>query len=130
MGTIDFDAPADRNSPHHHCNLHTISDHGFGWLAMPPSTPFWIAVCRRVVDVFGGAVDYSDSDESEVDYFRFESPLNAVDDGKDYYKRQQRLFDLRAVGAEEIEACRGFAAYRGMESYLPAVEEDMDAATG
>ena len=126
MATIEFAAPVDPHSHHHYCNIHTISEHGFGWLLMPPSSPFWIAVCRRVVDIFGGALDHNDCDSSPADYFRFEDPVNDEGNGERYYERQQRLLDLRPLTGEEIEACREFAAYGDVPSYL---SEATNAAT-
>ena len=34
----------------------------------PPSTAFWIAIGKGLVDFFGGKLDYNDCDEKDVDY--------------------------------------------------------------
>lgn len=116
MWTIQFNS--EQTDPHnqvHFTYVHLTSDHGFGFVASPPSTPWWIAVCRRLVDLFGGALDYNDCDLSEADYFRFETP---IDHDALYVARQRAILDLKPVTGPEIEACRGFAAYSDMGSYL------------
>ena len=121
MATIEFDSPVDPYNRGHFCHIHTGDYHGFGWILGPPSTPFWIALARRVVDIFGGALDHNDCDSSEADYFRFERSRGEGGDGDDtYLQRQDELLALRPLAPAEIEACRQFAAYDSMGSYYPA----------
>lgn len=117
MGTIRFDSPVDPHNEGHFTHVHAGEYRGFGWLLEPPSTPYWIAVCRRIADLFGGALDYNDCDLSEADYFRFERDWADDKDGNGYLARQDAILALKPLTAGEIEACREFAAYRDMGSY-------------
>ena len=118
MGTLTFDAPADRHSPVHFCTVHLdTTRRDFTWLLIPPSTPFWIAVARRIVDTFGGALDHDDCDDVEADYFRFERTYGDGPQNDAHVNRQKAILALDALTGAEIEACRQFAAYTGMESY-------------
>lgn len=108
MYTISYCSPAGFGT-HFKVNLHTIHQHGFGWLLMPPSTGFWIASMRRLVDLFGGAVDYDDSDDSEADYFRFEKP---IDEEELFVQRQQDIIRSGPLTAEEVAACVELSAYK------------------
>lgn len=124
VGTIDFLSPVDRLSKSHHTTIHHTNEHGFGWTLIPSSTPYWIALLRRIVDIFGGALDYNDSDATENDYFRFERGANPIGDA--YLDRQDEILALKPLTPGEIEACRGFAAYSDVGSYFPGAG---DAAT-
>lgn len=110
LGTLNFPAPVDPYSPWHSCTIH-LNDgpRDFAWALIPPSTPFWIAMATRLVDLFGGALDYQDCDESECDYFRFERAPDQSDRG--FIAFHKKLIELDALTGTEIENCRQFAAY-------------------
>lgn len=127
-GTITFDSPVDPDNQFHYTMIHSIHEHGFGWLLGPKSTPYWIAVCRKLVDIFGGALDHNDCDSVENDYFRFERVRGEGGEGDNsYLDRQDLLLDLKALTPDEIEACRGFAAYYDVPSYHPVPAPVSDA---
>lgn len=78
---------------------------------MPRATPFWIAVMRRVVDCFGGTLDYQDSDVRSLDYVV--RPTGGWMDESDeaFDRNQQRLAAIVPVSKAEIDAFAGVAAY-------------------
>lgn len=111
MGNISFNAPSDVDCSWHECTIH-LNDNpgGFTWLLIPPSTPFWIALARDLVNVFGGALDYQDCDDSECDYFRFEQVRDYEGD-QGFNDWQNYLMRMGALTSKDIEECRKFAAY-------------------
>ena len=72
-----------------------------------------IALHRRLVDFFGGVVDYNDCGVKMSNYRR-KSPawLGKNDTSKHYHDIQVAKFNLKATTAEEIAACEKFAAYQ------------------
>jgi len=82
-----------------------------GRLLMPPSTAFWLAVGHRLVDFFGGKLDYNDCDNSEVDYKVKANPNSWADDGKPWDQLQQRIMDIEPLTVEEIKSYQNVAAY-------------------
>jgi len=92
---------------------HFEPDNGAGRLLLPRSTPFWIALGVRLVDFFGGTVDYSDCDSVDVDYqVAAKSALdNGPTDGEAWNVMQQRIIDLKPLSRQEIEAAAAFASY-------------------
>lgn len=77
---------------------------------MPRSTPFWCAVMRRVVDFFGGSIDFNDSDETELDYF---APVahRAAADGRPWQEFQDAIASVEPVTPAEMDEARKWAAY-------------------
>jgi hypothetical protein len=84
-----------------------------GRLLMPRSTPFWICVAKRLIDLFGGWVDYQDCDSSYRDYERppKNDASNCPSDGVHWQKLQERIFSVQPVTEEELTANQKFAAY-------------------
>lgn len=82
-------------------------------LMAPRSTAFWIAAGRRLVEFFGGYIDYDDSDRSEKDY-ALSSPrtTNSPDDGAEWDVFQQAISDLRPLTLAEIKNAQQYAAYK------------------
>jgi hypothetical protein len=70
MATIELRGPMVDGEHAHTCTFHFENDYGAGGrlLVSQAATPFWQAVLRGVVDVFGGTVDYEDTDNIQVDY--------------------------------------------------------------
>ena len=77
------------------------------------STPFWCAMANRLVDFFGGVVDYNDCDDSDIDYeVEPKSDIeNKPTEGEEWYTFHQRILDLKAVTRDEIAAMAGKAGY-------------------
>ena len=80
---------------------------------MPRSTASNIALGKRLVDFFGGFVDYNDCDNSDSDYAVAEKTADECDpqDGQPWDDFQERMFNLKPITKEEIEACRQYSAY-------------------
>ena len=71
-----------------------------------------IALFRRLVDFFGGSVDYQDCDAEDADY-SVECPIDesAPTDGDAWYAFQKRIHVMTPLSEEEVAACEEFAAY-------------------
>lgn len=98
----------------HFVNWH-FEGNGFDRICFPPSTAFWIAVSRGLVDFFGGKVDYQDCDESEVDYqrdYHLSLVSNCPTDGPEWDAFETRILNLTPITAEGLEEARTFAAYK------------------
>lgn len=82
-------------------------------LLNPRSTAFWIAVAHRLVDFFGGSIDYRDCDDVEVDYERPEksNAENCPEGGNDWDVFQERLWALEPMTTEEMKRFEAVAAY-------------------
>lgn len=79
---------------------------------MPRSTPFWIAVAKKLVMHFGGDVDYSDCDSSECDLSYPENPLNGAVNGRAWDEHQRSIFALAPVNEADMQEAAQYAAYK------------------
>lgn len=96
-----------------------------GRLMLPRSTAFWLAAGNRLIEFFGGSIDWNDCDATDVDR---EFPAktraeNSPEDGEPWYDFQDRLMALKPLHRDEIEAMREHAAYAS-DSYSYAYDED------
>lgn len=75
-----------------------------GRLLMPPSTNFWVAIGKRLVQFFGGYIDYNDCDDVEMNFSRRKKPryINSPVDGRAWYKFQNRLLKLKPLTRNEL----------------------------
>lgn len=86
-----------------------------GRLMMPRSTAKNIALGRALVDFYGGSVFYQDCESrSAPDYelpwiIRPDFSDNAV-----FRAWQEKLWAVEPLSPEQIDACRGFAAYSNL----------------
>lgn len=69
-----------------------------------PRTPFWIAAARRLVEFFGGVVDYNDCDSTKRDFVRKPQPDIGADDGAPWRALQQRLLRIAPISPADLEA--------------------------
>lgn len=97
----------------HTVNYHFERDRTSGRLLMPRSTAFWLAIAHRLVDFFGGHIDYQDCDDSYNDY---EVPaksdeLNSPDDGELWQNLQERIESVKPITQEELQHYNSLAAY-------------------
>ena len=88
-----------------------INDYCRGLL--PSSTPFWCAVGRRLVRVFGGTFIPSDCDD-KVELAVGAHPLNGACNGDAWYRHQRRLFEVQPLTAAEVKDAGKVAAYKTM----------------
>jgi hypothetical protein len=97
----------------HYLFYHFESSRG-GRSLGPRSTAYWIAIAHRLVDFFGGTIDYQDCDNVEVDYKRPRkaSRYNCPEDGDDYWNFYKRLSEVKPITEEEMQHFDKFAAYK------------------
>jgi hypothetical protein len=81
-------------------------EEGSGRLLNPRSTAWWIAIMRRVVDFFGGSIDYSDCDDVDVDYSVPAKPdsVNRPTNGAEWDDLQNRILAIKPITVEEWKA--------------------------
>lgn len=86
-----------------------------GRLLMPKSTAFWCLVGQRLVDFFGGKVDYNDCDDNDFDYRRpnKSSARNAPTNGNPWEEFQTRLANVKPITRAELQAFTGNVGYLG-----------------
>jgi hypothetical protein len=86
---------------------------GFRLLSVK-STKFWITVGKKLVDFFGGYVDYNDCDDKEKDYVKKVKTKNenSPEDGKPWVKFQERIMAVEPITTEEYNKNQKFAAYQ------------------
>jgi hypothetical protein len=101
---------------------HITDDPRIGRVIQPASTPFWVAVGRRLVDFFGGEVDYNDCDNSAVDYSvpAKSNEENCPKDGKEWDDFQERVLNLSPITKEEVKSYVRLAASKTV--WLPKGE--------
>ena len=79
---------------------------------LPPSTAWWIAAAKRLVDVFGGIVDYNDCDDHDQDYMQPIADDISATQGDAWERWQERLLAVTPLTDEEIKQARIHAAYK------------------
>lgn len=96
---------------HHHV-MYYFEYHGLR-LLMPRSTGFWIACGHRLVDFFGGRIDYKDCDDESKDYFvpKKSRKLNCPDDGEAWDKFEERIMAIEPITKVELEEYSKYAVY-------------------
>lgn len=79
----------------------------------PRSTPYWLAVSKKLVTFFGGTLDYQDCDDVAVD-FKARKPRksNSPENDKPWTDFHDAILALTPVTPDEIEEMRQFAAYK------------------
>jgi hypothetical protein len=82
----------------------------------PNATAWWIAAAKRLVDFFGGSVDFNDCDSIDVDYEKEPNPLNGASDNEEWYQLQQAIFDVQPLTDEEIQDAERYAAYKSVKA--------------
>jgi hypothetical protein len=78
----------------------------------PNATAWWIAAAKRLVDFFGGSVDFSDCDSIDVDYAKEPSPLNGASDGQEWEALHQAILDVQPITEAELDEAEKHAAYK------------------
>lgn len=79
---------------------------------IPPSTPFWCAIGRRLVETFGGAFYASDTGDSDKpDLVVGNHYLNGATNGPEWDVQQRRIMELRPVTKADMARETG-AAYK------------------
>ena len=84
-----------------------------GRLLMPRSTPFWIAVGLRLIQFFGGSIDFNDCDSIDIDKtFKKPRKKNNPSTGKEWDDFQEEKFGLEPLTQKEIDGCKEFTSYK------------------
>tara|TARA_B100000949_G_C14214101_1_gene421556 strand:- start:557 stop:1132 length:576 start_codon:yes stop_codon:yes gene_type:complete len=89
----------------------------------PKSTAFWIAVCKGLVDFFGGQLIYNDCSSSLCDYRKASRYSNSTDGfmydhGDDlYYSMNQRKRNLKPLTLADLKAVHQYASYQTPEIF-------------
>ena len=113
--------------PNHYYSWHFEGHDGtrsFG----PKSTAFCIAVCKGLVDFFGGELIYNDCSDSLCDYRRTPRYNNNTegfrrDAGDDLFRSmQERKRNLTPLTLEDLKAVHKHAAYQTPEIFESKVE--------
>lgn len=71
-----------------------------------------IALHKRLVDVFGGTVDYNDCDSREVDYRRKSPNWLGKSDDKNFHAKHIAFWAITPITPKEIAACNKPASYK------------------
>ncbi len=97
----------------HFCYYHFESSDG-GRSLNPRSTAYWLAIAHRLVDFFGGSIDYQDCDDVAVDYDKpgNSRDLNSPEDGDEYWDFYKRLAAIKPITQEELRHYDKLAAYK------------------
>lgn len=75
------------------------------------TTDFGLILGKRLVDFFGGKIDFNDADKITCDYTRPVRPDLVAEDGPLYISRQDRKFKLKGITQSEIDAIRPKSHY-------------------
>lgn len=78
---------------------------------LPTSTAFWVAAACRLVDFFGGQVDYNDSDGQMCDYSRRQQPGIHANDGEEWDQLQEKIMAVKPLTGADLKAAAAVAAY-------------------
>lgn len=117
---IDLTAPeghllVDGEEGHHvmyHFEWEKTEVHGARGL-LPPSTPFWVAAGIKLVDFFGGHIDFNDCDTVAVDHVAPPSILPAADD-QGWQDYQHALAAIEPVTRDDMLAVADRCGYPGL----------------
>ena len=104
----------DGHSVYYH--LETCGTEGLRMLH-PRSTAFWIAAGIRLVEFFGGHVDFNDCDDAERDFERPHKTWreNSPQDGAEWTDFQNRVMALTPLTEGELRDADQHAAYKTNE---------------
>lgn len=80
---------------------------------MPRSVPFFIAAGVRLVDFFGGQIDFKDTDSRDVDYARRgkSDDMNCPEDGVPWKALQERIAMVEPLTMAELRRWAPRAGY-------------------
>lgn len=99
MINLSWDGPIDGE---HSVYYHFESETGRPLLA-PRATPFWLAVGVKLVETFGGEIDYSDCDRSDVDFSKRKPSFMGADDGHPWQRWQEWMFSVTPITPADVK---------------------------
>jgi hypothetical protein len=106
----------DIRGENHSCQYFFECTDGGRMLTMG-STPLNLAIARRLVDLFGGRMIYSDREEWSLrkpDYKRPAFRHNNAGDNPGFSEMQKRLLAITPISTDEIRACEPYAEYKDL----------------
>ena len=109
MVDITLDGNMVDDTQAHHWYWHFEGDNGTRFFN-PPTTGFWIAVCRGLVDFFGGEMIYADCGDSLCDYRQQAIHSNETDNDMVYEQMQYRKRHLTPLTKSDLEHAEQFLA--------------------
>lgn len=96
----------------YHFEPGTFPDGTCGRLLTPRSTGWWIAVGKRLVDFFGGTVDFNYCDEQDIDYQKPKPRWHNNPEGDEEWDDFQKAkFAVQPLTDAEVETVWEVAAY-------------------
>jgi hypothetical protein len=91
---------------YHRVLYHFEAGRECGRLMLPPSTPFWQEMGKRLVDFFGGKVDLADCDAIDWDVeCKKPRESNSPEDGEEWQFFQHEIFNLKPIDLDNPEPC-------------------------
>jgi hypothetical protein len=93
-------------------------------LLSPKAVPFWIAVGKRLVDFFGGAMICSDCDDSINFVANRPRHTNYVESGKAWTDFQDEILNIKPISIEELLEANQLSAYTESEEDLKKGYDD------
>lgn len=112
MAVITIHNPTLDSESKHWCYYH-FEHRGGRRLLSPKSTAFWIAVGRRLVEFFGGRIDYRNC--ADVGFLEIpDKPdgLNHAEDGAEWDALQMRIAAVKPITKAEWRSLDAVAAYK------------------
>lgn len=96
----------------HWCMYHyDIEDSNYR-LLNPPSTPFWIAVGKKLCEFFGGKIDYNDCDERGCNKRWKKTRKNNPSDDGPWDRQNNRIAKLKPITKKDLEMATKYAYYK------------------
>lgn len=93
-------------------------------LLYPSSTAFWCALSARLVEFFGGDVNFCDVDDDiDLSYPPKSDAENRPKCDPEWSVLQQRILDLKPISATELKSFEDKAAY-GADDYAYLFDKD------
>lgn len=101
-------------------------------LLMPKSTAFWITCGCKLVDFFGGEIDFQDCDEFTCNYKKAKKSNinNCPSDGKAWSGLQERIEAVTPITQKELEHTSRLSAYQQEGDVLTGIRKKMKAMLG
>ena len=112
----------------HFTMLHLAAEgrHGKYFSMHPPSTPFWVAMGRKVINVFGGEILFDDcADKPFIVTSKKPRKWNDPEDGEPWQKLQDDIFHVRPVTVKDMSCV---ALKTGYPKSGLGKHSDLDAA--
>ena len=113
MITVSFESPVRGGDSHTNIHLNqTDGRHAGQTFLGPVSNPFWGAIGKRLVEVFGGEIVYDDASANPRTFKSPRKKFMGADDGKKWQKRQHALGAVEPITVEEMREAELYTAWK------------------